>query len=243
MKSFDVSKLSEFFFQSFQMANGANQMETNQNFCLQDSIIAKIGKTRELERPLGELQNSMFWFFRKQKSHAILDFKVLSAFKSSSNRVQIEFQIEWTANRTANRETIGPEKDRKRLRNGWRSGHLQTLENPKDHHAGSVASLSFGICCSSSVWIVRFNRVVLPDSHRHTFEQLCHDRGYLVTQDELDQTLRNSRNSSATSPANGTRLAVIWSCWLHTTMTQQVSLSVCISKSCKRISSDTVSSC
>ena len=35
-------------------------METNQNFCLQDSIIAKIGKTRELERPLGELQNSMF---------------------------------------------------------------------------------------------------------------------------------------------------------------------------------------
>ena len=73
---------------------------------------------------------------------------------------------------------------------------------------------------------------------RKTVMQLCHDRGYLVTQDELDQTLDQFKEqvsvhfyrqvysklvfvSLETSPARGDRLGATWWCWWLSTMIQQ----------------------
>ncbi|KAG2464306.1 RPAB1 protein, partial [Polypterus senegalus] len=44
---------------------------------------------------------------------------------------------------------------------------------------------------------------ILQGSHSENIEELCHDRGYLVTQDELDQTLDEFKMQFGNKPSEG----------------------------------------
>lgn len=73
------------------------------------------------------------------------------------------------------------------------------MEDPKDHHAGAGrrGAVRPGPVRSSPV---RLSALLM----RCFFSpQLCHDRGYLVTQDELDQTLEEFKAQFGDKPSEG----------------------------------------
>lgn len=64
-----------------------------------------------------------------------------------------------------------------------------------------------GIVLHFSVEVIRASQTVFPDTekrsmNRNSISQLCHDRGYLVTQEELDQDLDGFKEQFGDKPSD-----------------------------------------